>query len=357
MRRSAVVTLALGLAAGCAERAVDPGAHVEEEKVIARVDGESVTSGLFEAYLRDNINLSDDVSRTADGRKASAEGGVLGNAFSEEVKSRLLDRFLLEQALFAEAKRQGIKSEDEGLDKFARAVGLGPLETLHLGAPITEREYLRRYLEDCYIVKRYLDTVVLASVLASDADARAWYDQHASEFSHPDRYRLRVIHADTMAEAQDALRQIRADPSSFVKVARSLSEGVEGEQGKDLGTWRADQLPDEIAQAVAPLRQGQVTNVIKEGEGFNLFWVEEKTPGGTLSFEQVKDRLKNRVTRERRAVVLHDFLESLRQKVKIEIREENLGFHYASPIPASNSPAGATSPPGAATPPRTGGAS
>ena len=333
------------------------GDEVEEDRIIAQVGEEPVPRGLFEAYLRDNINLMDDTPRAGNPLEAAADERERGG-LSDEIRSRLLDRFLQEQALLNEARQAGIQASEADLARFGEALGLGPLESMHEGAPLTEREYLRTYLEDCYIIKTYLEKVVLARTAATEAEARAYYDANPRQFTRPDRYRLRLLRVDTLAEAKQLHRQVATGQSTFLEVAQSLSEESEGEQGKDLGLWRADELPENVAEVVAGLQEGKVSEVVENPDGaFDIYFLEAKTEGDTLPFDQVSTRLLKKISREKRDQVLASYLRSLEGRSKIVLVEDNLGFLYrersasleaSPPAESTESPDPASSPSGGA---------
>jgi peptidyl-prolyl cis-trans isomerase SurA len=65
------------------------------------------------------------------------------------------------------------------------------------------------------------------------------------------------------------VRQLRTG-ADFAKLAATYSDADDALKGGDLG-WRArDRLPPLFIEAVAPLKQGEVTDPVRSSNGFHI---------------------------------------------------------------------------------------
>ena len=326
MSRPAVfVTMVLAFAAGCSKPSGPMGG---DEVVLATIDGRDVPRGLYDAYLHDNFS-------------ANIDGGNLTpSKLDDNVSSRLFDAFLDEQILVSRARAAGVTVSDEELAAYVAELGLGQLDQLHEGLTFVERQWLRRYLTDCLAVKKFLAVHVTQDLEVSDEDARARYDADLVVWYIQPRYRIRRIRVDAQELAEELAKQLKPDGSNFdalvtgLKAPSGEDESEDEDQGRDLGFWRPDQLPDNFARALATLAPGQATPPLEDPEGgYNILQLVDKNAGRQQEFDEVKDKIRTQLKRDRGAQRVDDYLARERSRAKVEIHNENLGFAYASPTP------------------------
>lgn len=333
LRDALVAAAATCLLAGCGG---DDDLRSPQDIVIARAQGVEVTRGEWESYLRYAIHLPDEPAAEGSGDRE----------FPEVVRSRLLDHYLVERILVARADARNIKVSEEDLDKFALETGLGNLATFYEGMPLVQRQYLKSYLTDSLRVKLLVDRETEGGIRVGDEDVRAHYDQHLDKYTRPTRYRLRAIRVDSPIEAENLRQEITGRSEVFKAVAERLTED-ENEQGRDLGLWPIQKLPEAFREPILRLNGGEISEVVEDPDGgFNLILVDEKIEGGVIPFEEVRDDIRRRLERDRRYDLAQALMSQTRSSLKVEIVDENLGFDYTAPQTA----APATAPPVAATP-------
>ncbi len=84
------------------------------------------------------------------------------------------------------------------------------------------------------------------------------------------------------ARAFDLAQRARSG-GDFAALAREFSESPERAQGGALGLRPAARLPELFVNAVASLRPGQVSEVVRSGAGFHVLRVIERRQGGLAS--------------------------------------------------------------------------
>ena len=139
--------------------------------------------------------------------------------------------------------------------------------------------------------------------------------------------------ADAKALAEKVLAQARAG-ADFVKLVKEHSED-EQSKAKDgdfgMPISRNDKIPPEIVNAVFALKPGQISDPVRQANGFYLFRVDEFS---TRPFEEVRSNLFTEVKQVR----LKEWLDKMQKSLDIKIEET------AAPAPAPAPPAAAPAP-------------
>ena len=245
------------VAAGCEGR--DP--------VILKLEGVEVRRSDFARYLA--------------GLEARGEAPL-----EPAARAGLLDSFLEERALVIEATAHGL---------------------LAAGAPPDEE---RR------AVARLLAAEVKPAP-ASEAEIRAYYGQHERELERPERVALRQILVATLNEGRDVKRRLAKDPKAFDAVARSQSKGPEAEAGGYMGVFERGQLPAELEAAAFTLSEGATSEPIESPLGYHVLRVDSRQAATTLSFEEARDAIRDRLGRERRAAAERAFVAGIMARSKV----------------------------------------
>ncbi len=148
----------------------------------------------------------------------------------------------------------------------------------------------------------------------SDADVRAYYDKHISDYQSPAQVHLHAIVAPDAEQAYQARQEV-AGGADFDAVALQVG----GEMAGDWGWLAREDLSNALIRETAfSLKPGDVSNPIYiEGEYFVL-WVAETKAGLDRSFEEVKDDISRRL-REECGITPESVLAGLWRKAEITV--------------------------------------
>ncbi len=132
--------------------------------------------------------------------------------------------------------------------------------------------------------------------------------------SEQDEQRLR-------AKAESVLQQLRHG-GDFATLARQYSDGPSAETGGLLGTFRPGELLPGFEEAVAQLRPGEISDVVRTRVGFHVIRLEARQAGTMRPFEEVQEEIKSEILRDKTERKYQEWLESLRQQSYIKILSE-----------------------------------
>lgn len=130
----------------------------------------------------------------------------------------------------------------------------------------------------------------------SEADMKALYEQEKDTFATPEQRKIQQLSFPDRAAADKALADLKA--------AASFEEGLKALGIKDadieLGTLaKRDMIDPQIADATFKLEKDKFSDVIQGTFSPVIVRVTEITPGKQSTFDEVKDRLRDRLAGER----------------------------------------------------------
>jgi len=138
-------------------------------------------------------------------------------------------------------------------------------------------------------------------VKVDDADLRAYYDAHKSEFDRPGRAVLSVLHiprvisAADSAAVRDKMLQLRAEivgGAKFEDVAKRESvDSISAVQGGDLGKGPKGRFVPDFEKAANVLAVGELSQPVLTPFGYHLIKVDSKK-GDTLQIRHILLRIQ-----------------------------------------------------------------
>ena len=158
----------------------------------------------------------------------------------------------------------------------------------------------------------------------SNAAIRQYYNQNKEEFKSGDQVRVAHIvkYVDWRTDEKTAFQAI-SQADNELKNGAAFEIVVEkytdcADQGGDLGSISRGQMVEEFEDIVFNLGVGQVSEVFRTRFGFHIAKVYGRYPPAVPDFEEVKDRITKILREQMRENTIHEFIDSLKNKAKIE---------------------------------------
>ena len=264
-----ILALAVLLAPALAQEA----APVSPDTVVATVNGRSITEGDIALAL------------------PPVQSG--GQQLSpEERRARALSDVIGVRAIAAKGEEAGLANAD--LDRRVA------------------------FLRDRELHNTYLQQTIEPSI--TEALLRERYEQEVAKTTPVEEVRARHILLETEEDARAVIGELESG-ADFAELARARSTGPSATTGGDLGYFGPGQMVPAFDAAARALDVGAFsTEPVQTQFGFHVIKVEDKRELAAPAFEQVRDQLRELVTRER-------YIETLRQAradAEIEIADEAL---------------------------------
>jgi len=192
---------------------------------------------------------------------------------------------------------------------------------------------LRRNLERQMIFQRVQQNEVLAKIGVTDDEARKYYDAHLKEFTTPPTVTLREIlvsvpgdsktlnvAADEAAKAKaEALRtRVTTGRESFEALAAEVSESPSKANAGLIGPLSVNDISPDLRKLIESMKPGDVSELIRTPRGYQILKLETMSPAQTMTLEQAREQISERVFTDKRKAEFQKYVEKLRGQAIIE---------------------------------------
>lgn len=217
----------------------------------------------------------------------------------EVIEPQVLERMITDQAQLQFARESGVRVEDAAIDAaIARIAENNKLGVEEFRAALARDNIpYDRFREDIraeMLLSRLREREVAQRVQVSEseidnflAERQGGADEANVEY-HLSHILVRVPEQASPEQieqragrAQEALKRARAG-EDFAQLAVTYSDAQDGLKGGDMG-WRGpDKLPELFVRAVAKVRAGEVSDIVRSPAGFHILKVQERRGGDRL---------------------------------------------------------------------------
>jgi peptidyl-prolyl cis-trans isomerase C len=241
-----------------------------KETVVATVNGTKIYSGVVDMMVK--------------------ERAAQGQPDSPELRKMIIENLTMQTLVANEAVKKGLDKQPE----TAR-----------------QMEMLKQSLLANAFVQDYLKNNEV-----TDAMLKTEYDAINAK-AGGNEYKARHILVKTEAEAKDVIAKLTKDIKAFPALAKEKSQDPGSKaNGGDLGWFNPAGMVPEFGAAVAKLEKGKfTTEPVKSQFGYHVIVLDDSRPITPPPLEQVKDQLKQQVTRNN----LKKYFDDMKAKAKIEI--------------------------------------
>ena len=313
---------AAALLAGLFSAATASRAEVKD-RIAAVVNGQPIT--LSEVAERMQVQLA---QVTASG----ATGAELEKARLDWLK-RGLDQLIDDRLIEAEAVQVGVDVSDDEVNRQVEALAKQnnmemPTFREALAAQGIEFDTVKDSLRRQALQFRLLQYKVKPRKV-SDEEVQSAY---AAQNSDPEQeLKVRNLFVPTpegstaetlliaQRKAEEAVRRI-ARGDEFAVVARDLSTAPSAREGGDLGWLRKGSLFAEADAALAALKPGQTSPLLRNGSGWHLFHLDEKRPVPPKPLSEVQEEIRNRLANDSILKERENYLRSLRKTAQLDLK-------------------------------------
>ena len=340
-RRRAVFALAAALAAGSSglpvaaagsplagaqpaaaapAAAPAPAPKATGSGIVAKVNGRPITRRDFDLMVQVQFRQRGPGERRHEDLDAVRNASLDALIDAELIHQKAQEAKVTVPDADVRAEKEKLKKLLGGPDEAAEFLKNAGLEEKDLD------EAVRRNLT----VKRFVDTEVAQGIEVTDAQAKAWYDQHPEAVARPESVRISQIvvpvasgasaaqRGDAREKIEAILKEIRGG-KDFAEMARLHSDGPEAKKGGDSGwIWAGGGALPAVERAALALKVGQMSDIVESRRGFHLLKATDRRPAGPIPFADAKGGVVERVRAEARDEKLRLYLADLRRRATIE---------------------------------------
>ena len=196
-------------------------------------------------------------------------------------------------------------------------------------------------------------------IIVADEDLKAFYEKNKDSYTQAklqvilvnysatpakEGEKKKLAEAEAEAKATDLVKQLKGG-ADFKKLVTENSDDVASKaKGGDFGTIRrSDQIPEELKKAIFALKAGEISEPVKQPNGFYIFKITEYT---AQPFEEVKSILGSQ-TRDQK---FQEWLKVTQETADAKVLDAAFFGKGAAPGAPSPAPSAAPVPPAAKKP-------
>jgi peptidyl-prolyl cis-trans isomerase SurA len=304
------------------------------EQILVKVNGEIFTKSDLEqrqvAVLRQRGQASD--------LKNDPGNAQLRQALDEVTPQILVDA-VDEMLIVQRGKELGYRLGDEQfksvLDNIKKENKMESEEQFQaaLKAENMTLADLRRNLERQMIQQRVQQNEVLGKIGVTDDEAKRYYDAHLHEFTTAPSVTLREIlvavpadskgvnvAADDAAKekAEEIRKRVTTGGESFEKLAADASDSPSKANAGLIGPLSVNDISPELRKLIEAMKPGDVSELVRTQRGYQILKLEAMTKSETMTLEQAREQISERVFTDKRKAEFQKYLEKLRAQAIIE---------------------------------------
>jgi parvulin-like peptidyl-prolyl isomerase len=253
---------------------------------LAKVNGQIIT----------DEDLLPTIVQITQGRYSS-----LDSATKKRVQDLALEQVIAQVLITNQAEKSGILKNPEVKRQLNLAI----------------RNLKRSILSDLWL-KQELEKQQISS-----REIRNYYNSHKNEFVQPAQAHARHILLDDEASAKYLIKKLsklygESLKNKFIEFAKQYSKGPSGKNGGDLGYFGRGQMVPEFDSAVFSMGVGTITRYpVKTSFGYHIIFLEEKQEAQTLSFQEAKEYIQQKLKVEKFKTFVESKIRELKSKANI----------------------------------------
>jgi peptidyl-prolyl cis-trans isomerase SurA len=150
---------------------------------------------------------------------------------------------------------------------------------------------------------------------AETGEIRAWHILVRAVASEEDIQR-------SFAEATRIHGQI-VGGASFADLAREYSTDPSASEGGDLGWLRVNELPEFFREVLGGMNPGDMSQVLRESNGFRIVNLVEKEAGRPYQFDEIRDEIRRLYEQDKLTSAYAKYVEGLKDKFTVVVYDKS----------------------------------
>jgi peptidyl-prolyl cis-trans isomerase SurA len=201
---------------------------------------------------------------------------------------------------------------------------------------------LRRQLERTMLVQQVQQTEVMQKLQVTDTELKTYYEAHKDEFGTVPQVTLREITINVPVTAQginvaadDAAKakaeEVRAKilaSEPFARLAADYSDSGSKANGGLVGPLSKSDLSEDLQKAIAGLKTGGVTPVIRTTRGYQIIKIENLQDSTTKPFDEARGDIADKIANGKRQGEYRKFIIRLRAEAIIDWKNDEIKKAY-----------------------------
>lgn len=212
------------------------------------------------------------------------------------LKRQVLDQMITERAQVQQAKEAGVRIEDNELSQAIDRIAANQKMSSNQLRQVIEKDGMtwtdfREGIRDQMMVARIREREVDAKIVVTPGEVDNFLANQSIGGAGEEVHLAHILIRIPEGASPETLQKLRAKAvaideqakagKDFAQLAAANSESNDAMQGGDLGFRPIDSLPQVMSSAVANLKPGQVSDVVRSPSGFHIVKLLGRRGGGS----------------------------------------------------------------------------
>lgn len=249
------------------------------------------------------------------------------------IEPQILEQLINLTLVLNAAEKSGVKDinkkVDEEFAKVTQGMDKAELDKRLAAAHLTEasvKEMMRKKI----LIQEFLETKIPKEVPVTDEQVAEFYKKNEDKFKEPEMVTAQHIVVLVPKEASPAEKAAKekiikdarakiAKGASFDEVAKQVSEDPSKADGGKLPPFaRGDMMP-QFEKVAFESKIDALSPVFLTDYGYHILKVNKKTPARDIPLDEIKDKIKIKLTEEEKAKAAQAYVENLRKEANVKI--------------------------------------
>jgi peptidyl-prolyl cis-trans isomerase C len=265
--------------------------------------------------------------------RVSRQGRQISDDQLTELKKEILDGLIEREVLYQQSQKAGIKVDEQKVDDQLAGIkkrfpNEADFQKALTSMDLTEAE-VRTQIKRGLSIRGLIDKEVTDKIVITEEETNAYYIANPQFFKQPEQVKASHILIKVDPTADDAVKATAHKKieevqkkltagGDFAELAKEYSEGPSGPNGGNLGYFGRGQMVKPFEEAAFSMQVNQVSQVVETRFGYHLIKVDDKKPEKTLAYDEVKDKISERLKQEKIQKGAQEYVEVLKKDAKIE---------------------------------------
>ncbi len=294
------------------------------DRIVAVVNDEPITQSELDALLVPIYS-----------QYRSAYSGEEFIAKVNEARTNLLNQLIEDRLIAHEAKRLDVKVAEEEVEAQINEVKrkFPSEEEFNLfleNQGVTLDKLYKRYEEQIAIRKLH-QYEVRQKIVVSPLDIETYYNENIEDFTEKEKLKVKTIMIKKSEKEEDEgvdeakikiekiINEIRQG-ASFSDLAKQYSEGMNAEEGGDLGFIEREEMIPEFDKVLFDLSVGELSPILETDVGYHVFLIEAKQEKKVRPLSEIKDEIYNIIFKIKSKERFEKWTQELKQNAYISIK-------------------------------------
>lgn len=227
---------------------------------------------------------------------------------------RIIERYPVNKRIYFET--------EQGMNQLLeQKIGFMLMSRYAKEKEIDKGDEFNRKLEE--LKEQLLTQIIMGEMFSeiniSTEEIHKSYDENKDKFVEGETVSAKHILVDKEEDIKKIKDEIESSVISFEDAAKKYSICPSKEREGNLGIVKKGMMVKEFEDAAFNLDIGVVSEPVKTQFGYHLIKVEEKSELKIISFEEVKDKLREQIAIEKQQKKYEEKMKALKERYKVKI--------------------------------------